>query len=276
MLFATTALAERIDRAEHQNARTFTELAARRRPDALIRPVGGTAALYSGPDEPWNKLVGLGFGAPLDEYALAAIEQEFDARGASLRVEFSTLADGAIAATLSRRGYALAGFENVLGLELPRQQPAASPPGVTISRTAAAETRTWIETVIDGFFQPDVFDGPPPTETFARDTLLAVYDDFVGAPGVVLYLARRNGEVAGGGSIRIIDGLAMLSGAATLAPHRRQGVQSALLQARLADAAQAGCDIAVVTTEPGSKSQQNVQKLGFELLYSRAILIRRR
>jgi hypothetical protein len=29
-----------------------------------------------------------------------------------------------------------------------------------------------------------------------------------------------------------------------------------------------------VTTEPGSKSQQNVQRQGFELLYSRAVLVR--
>lgn len=52
-------------------------------------------------------------------------------------------------------------------------------------------------------------------------------------------------------------------------------VQTALLSARLADAAAAGCDIAVVTTQPGSKSQQNVQRRGFDLLYTRAILVKR-
>jgi hypothetical protein len=31
---------------------------------------------------------------------------------------------------------------------------------------------------------------------------------------------------------------------------------------------------AFVTTQPGSKSQQSVQKQGFELLYTRAILVR--
>jgi hypothetical protein len=51
------------------------------------------------------------------------------------------------------------------------------------------------------------------------------------------------------------------------------GVQTALLSARLADAAAAGCDIAVVTTQPGSGSQQNVQCGGFGLLYTRAILV---
>lgn len=51
-------------------------------------------------------------------------------------------------------------------------------------------------------------------------------------------------------------------------------MQTALLAARLADAGGQGCHIAVVTTQPGSKSQQNVQRQGFELLYTRAILVR--
>ncbi len=51
-------------------------------------------------------------------------------------------------------------------------------------------------------------------------------------------------------------------------------MQSALLAARLAAAARQSCDVAIVTTQPGSKSQQNVQRQGFELLYTRAILMR--
>jgi hypothetical protein len=51
-------------------------------------------------------------------------------------------------------------------------------------------------------------------------------------------------------------------------------VQTALLSARLADAAVAGCDVAVITTQPGSKSQQNAQRQGFDLLYTRAVLVK--
>jgi hypothetical protein len=51
------------------------------------------------------------------------------------------------------------------------------------------------------------------------------------------------------------------------------GIQTALLSARLAGAAAAGCDIAVVTTQPGSKSQQNGQRRGFDLLHTRAVLV---
>ena len=83
-----------------------------------------------------------------------------------------------------------------------------------------------------------------------------------------------DGVVAGGGGLRITEGVAQLIGAATAPAHRRQGVQTALLSTRLADAAAAGCDIAVVTTAPGSKSQQNVQRQGFHLLYTRAVLVK--
>ena len=74
--------------------------------------------------------------------------------------------------------------------------------------------------------------------------------------------------------MRLCEGIAQLCGAATLPEHRRHGVQSALLRGRLEIAGRAGCDVAVVTTQPGSKSQENVQKQGFELLYTRAILVR--
>jgi ribosomal protein S18 acetylase RimI-like enzyme len=74
--------------------------------------------------------------------------------------------------------------------------------------------------------------------------------------------------------VRIYEGVAQLAGAATLPAHRRHGVQTALLRHRLVDAARRGCDVAVVTTQPGSKSTENVQRFGFAVLYVRAILLK--
>jgi GNAT superfamily N-acetyltransferase len=146
---------------------------------------------------------------------------------------------------------------------------------VVVSTAGAGDTRTWIETVADGFATPDQFDGPPPTESFERDTIVEAFTASSGVEGMTLYLARRDGAIAGGGASRIFDRLAQLAGASTLPDHRRRGVQSALLRARLLDAARQDCDLAIVTTEPASKSQQNVQRAGFVLLYARAVLIRR-
>ncbi|HET7695429.1 MAG TPA: GNAT family N-acetyltransferase [Vicinamibacterales bacterium] len=283
MLFATSTLAARIERAEAAVAAEFAAGARAGGKDVMIEPIGGTTAVYGGPGEPFNKIVGLGFAGPVDEAALAALEAKYDARAAEIRVEQATLADPSVAIMLTRRGYELIGYENVLGLaltpaivdEMSQRMKQDITAGIAISRAEDDEIKVWIETVADGFLQPDHNDGPPPTESFSREILMGVYEGLVRSRSNALYLARRDGEVAGGGSVRISDGLAQLSGAATLPAHRRRGVQSALLRARLVDAASRGCDLAVVTTDPASKSQQNVQRAGFELLYPRAVLVRR-
>jgi N-acetylglutamate synthase-like GNAT family acetyltransferase len=93
------------------------------------------------------------------------------------------------------------------------------------------------------------------------------------AAGAVRYTALRDGIIAGGATMRMSEGVAQLTGAATAPTHRSRGVHTALLSARLADAAVAGCDVAVITAQPGSKSQQNAQHQGFDLLYARAVLV---
>src|SRR4030095_15408713 len=98
--------------------------------------------------------------------------------------------------------------------------------------------------------------------------------DMASAEGLSRYVARRDGIVAGGASLRLGGGVALLCGAAALPAHPRHGVHTAPLAARLRMPAEAGCDGAVVTTAPGSKSQENVQRQGFALLYTRAILVR--
>ena len=113
----------------------------------------------------------------------------------------------------------------------------------------------------------------PSHEDFPREILEKAIGDIEKA-GATPYLAYRDGIVAGGASMRMSGGVAQLTGAATAPAHRRRGVQTALLAARLGDAVGAGCDIAVVTTQPGSKSQQNVQRRGFHLLYTRAVLMK--
>jgi ribosomal protein S18 acetylase RimI-like enzyme len=281
MLTATRTMAARIETAERGTVLDFASLARASGRDVMVHDLGGGAAVFGGPNQPFNKIIGLGFEGPLDEAALAEVERAYDARQAEMRVELATLADPPVGALLTRRGFALAGYENVLGLALDAvvvdsltlAREADAVRGVIVSRVDG-DPLTWIETVADGFGHPDHFDGPPPTESFDRQAIVDVFTASSGAPGMALYLARLDGEIAGGGAVRISDGLAQLSGAATLPAFRRRGVQSALLRARLLDAARQGCDLAVVTTEPASKSQQNVQRAGFALLYARAVLIR--
>src|SRR5574338_847944 len=103
MLFANATLARRIELAEGQLAGDFGALARQWRYDVLVMPIGGTVAVYAGPNEPFNKLAGLGFDGALDEAALAHLEREFDERHAPLQVELASLADPSIGPMLTAR-----------------------------------------------------------------------------------------------------------------------------------------------------------------------------
>jgi GNAT superfamily N-acetyltransferase len=270
-LFGSTALAERIERAEAELISAATEAAGlRTRSETFVIPVAGGAACFAEAGSPMNKVVGLGFhGLPTDG-ELDEIEKAFAARGTAIQVELSTLADPEIAAMLTGRGYQLVSFENVLGRALLDGPQLITPEGVEVRLSDDLEA--WIDVVVDGFAHPDS-QGVPSHEEFPREIVANAERDMERA-GAAPYLAYCDGVVAGGAGMRMTEGVAQLTGAATAPAHRRRGVQTALLAARLADASRAGCDIAVVTTQPGSKSAQNVQRRGFHLLYTRAVLVK--
>ena len=236
-------------------------------------PIAGGVATFAEADSPFNKVAGLGFGGMPSAAALDEIERAFAACGAAVQIELAHLADPAVGALLTERGYRLVSFENVLGLALDGAVERVAPPGVEVRPSGDDEFEAWLDVVADGVAHPDT-QGVPAHEEFPREVVERAERDFAAA-GVMRYIALRDGVIAGGAGLRMAEGVAQLTGAATAPAHRRRGVQSALLSARLADAAAAGCDIAVVTTQPASKSQQNVQRRGFDLLYARAVLVKR-
>jgi ribosomal protein S18 acetylase RimI-like enzyme len=273
-LFCDTALAARIERAEADLIARSSEAAQRRSAGraGFVIPVAGGVASFAEEGSPFNKVAGLGFGGVPAAAQLAEIERAFAACGAPVQVELAHLADPAIGAELTMRGYRLASFENVLGLALGGGPGRVMPPGIEVRPSGEEEFGSWLDVVVDAVAHPDA-QGVPSHEQFPREVVARAGRDMVAA-GVVRYAALRDGVIVGGASVRMAGGIAQLTGAATAPAHRRRGVQTALLSARLADAAAGGCDVAVVTTQPGSRSQQNAQRLGFDLLYTRAVLVK--
>jgi GNAT superfamily N-acetyltransferase len=273
-LFCDAALAGRIERAEAQLIAEASEAVHRRRADGagFVIPIAGGVASFAEEDSPFNKVAGLGFGGLPGAAALDEIERAFAACGAPVQIELAHLADPATGALLTGRGYRLVSFENVLGLALTGQPERVTPAGIQVRPSGDDEFEPWLEVQADAVAHPDT-QGVPSHEEFPREVIVRAERDFAAA-GVARYAALAGGIIVGGASLHLAEGVAQLTGAATAAAHRRRGVQTALLSARLADAAAAGCDIAVVTTQPGSKSQQNVQRRGFDLLYTRAVLVK--
>jgi GNAT superfamily N-acetyltransferase len=278
-MFASVELALRIDTAEARLSRSFARCigidGGGRGPAPFAMPVGAGFAVFARSGSPMNKVIGLGIDAPLCEADLEPIEEAFRLRGEDTRVELSTLAHPPVGGLLTSRGYRLSGFENVLGADLRAAggAPAAAAPGVSVELAPSAELSPWLEVLVDGFSVADDTGVPP--ESFPREVVLEATRDFARAPDVRRYVARLAGRAVGAASMRLEAGVAFMCGAATLASYRGQGVQQALLARRVVDARAAGCDVAVITTAPGTRSQANSERRGFSLLYSRAVLVRR-
>lgn len=265
-LFCDPTLAERIELA------ATARMVAGTRQRGFVIPIGGGCATFAEEGSPLNKVAGLGFGGVPAAAEWDALEYAFEEHNAPVQVELAHLGDPGIAVRLTARGYRLTGYENVLGRTVDPPPERVSPLGIEFRPSGDDEFDLWVDVVVAGSMEPDTV-GESSREDFPRDVIARAVRD-LSSTGVRRYLALCDGVPAGTASATFDDGLASMTGAATLATYRRRGIQSAFLAQRLADAAEAGCDIATVTTSPATKSQQNAQRLGFELLYTRAVLVK--
>jgi hypothetical protein len=279
-MFCSTDLAARIERSEGRLTESIGRHLVRAKPqsDVLVRHLGGGIAVFAGPLSPMNKMIGLGFHHPPTDDQLTAVEREFATRDAALQAEISTLADPGLSARLSRRGYFVQGFENVLGRRVdagddgsPPAAPASA--AVTVAQMSPDDQDAWLDVAVTSFLAADT-EGVPAEPLPPREDLEQSVADVMHVPGFTRYSAWIDGHMVGVATMRLDDRVAQLCGAATLPSWRRRGVQTALLHRRLADAARAGCDVAVMTTAPGTKSQENGLRQGFALLYSRVLLVK--
>ncbi|EDY20430.1 GCN5-related N-acetyltransferase [Chthoniobacter flavus Ellin428] len=86
-----------------------------------------------------------------------------------------------------------------------------------------------------------------------------------------LYLAEMDGVVAGVGIVFLQKGAAYLTNAVVLDEFRRRGIQSALIAARVRDAAAAGCQTIYAHAAWDSANHRNLLRSGLQLCYTKAL-----
>lgn len=111
--------------------------------------------------------------------------------------------------------------------------------------------------------------GVPPAAVAAHGPSLAAAVEAVGGR---LYVAHLDGTPAAAAILTISDGIAYLANAATLPAFRGRGCQTALIAARVADAAEAGCELITSGAEFGSPSQRNLERAGLRVGYTKPVL----
>jgi len=256
LLFSDLPLARRIEAAEAANARGCTAILA----DAAALDIGGGCAVFAGADSPLSHAVGIGLNGPVSEAEIDALEAFFRSRGGKVTVDLCPLADPQMVAILGKRGYRVTEFNNVLVKRLAGTSIVLTP---RVRRALPDETDLWSHTVGVGFFEE------PQLTSAEMDVGRAI----CAMPGALCYLAvTGSGELAGGAAAALHGGLATLFADSAITRHRRQGLHGELIAARLNEALAQGCDLATASALPGSGSQRNYERMGFEVVYTRVTL----
>lgn len=261
MVVADLALARRLESFQglvHAEAIAATQ---RLRPDvgAAVLSSGDGNAAFAGVGSPLTQAIGVALGAPISAAEFTAIEEFFFDRGADAILHVTPWSDASLYTELAARNYAIHEFENVFVKPI-----AAMPPqdGIDVREVATdTERMEWTRVCAEAFS----------TAELSTEFLVELMTPFTFAEHARGYVAYIDGETAGGATAFAIPdrGIVGLFGAGTRERFRNRGVQAALLQRRLADAAASGCELAFVTTLPGSASHRNVLRSGFELVYTK-------
>jgi ribosomal protein S18 acetylase RimI-like enzyme len=205
-----------------------------------------------------NRVVGLGLDEPATDDDLSAIEAFFARQAQPFYVSLNAKAQPPdLPARLARRGFT----DGYAWMKFTRW---AEPPPPT-------ETALRVEQ-IDSERGPDFGDvvaAGYELEPFAADWLAELP-----TTSWRCYVVYDGDEPAGAAALYVHDDTGYLCFAATKQEHRRKGAQSALLAARIADAAAAGCTTLVTETgeriplQP-SNSYRNILRFGFAEAYVR-------
>jgi GNAT superfamily N-acetyltransferase len=228
-----------------------------------VLPIAGGACFFFGPDSYSNRALGLGMDGPVTEADLDQVEAFFESRGVPVHVDLCPLAHPTLLELLGKRGYQLVAFRNQLVLPVAEVKLVSEPaPGVQVSVAGPEEEELWIRTVMSGFHEEEI------TESVESSWARPIFH----RSDAICYLARIDGEPAGGGALTLTQGVGFLQTGSTRLGFRGRGVQTALIQARMAEAVRSGCDLVAVEATPGSGSQRNLERAGFRVAYTQVVL----
>jgi len=270
-VLSTIDVARRADRAEIEFCALAgsAPLAGDR---AEVLEAGGGHAVFSRPGSPLNKVLGLGLSGPVPDADLDRIEAFYRTRRVPVQIELCPLAHADLPARLCARGFVVEAFENELGAWIDAV-PVSQPAGVKVTQTSPEQDDLWTQIVAAGFAAGETHvGGAPDAPPAGIDAMIGMMSQFR-HPAIRRYLAWIDGEPAGGGAAWVYSGVVGIFGTATVERFRRRGVQAAVAMRTVEDA-RGSADLAIATTAPGSTSQRTFARLGFQVLYTRAVFVK--
>jgi GNAT superfamily N-acetyltransferase len=253
------ALAAKLEQAHAWAVENYVRSLQERRPElgAGAIAVAGGQAFYAGPS-PFSFAVNVGIGRAVTSEELDRIEAFYLEHSAPVQVDVTPATHPSVTAILRDRGYRMEGHTSVLMLDVGNEDFRHAAPEVILRWAAEADCDRWVDTVAQTFYVSE------PGEERRRNIACVFH-----APHALNVMASVNDRLAGvAGCMIPHDGsMAVLYASCTLPEFRRMGIHREMLRLRIAAAAGAGCGSVLATALPGSDSERNLERCGFEACY---------
>lgn len=226
--------------------------------EGRILEINGGAACFSGFDSFLSQVVGWGFATKSKQFKaeIETIEQFYKSLGHSrIDIELCPFVGNDLAVFLSQRGYGVTELSNVSVLDLKNHKMVDNfDEKFIIKEVQQHELDEWANRVAAGFGFPE-----------AREQ----FSHYARAKGIKAFAAFDQDKIVAGATIAMHGDVCDLDVTSTIPAYRGRGLQKKLLFTRLNFAKQHDLALATVTTEPGTVSDLNIQKSGFNCAYTR-------
>lgn len=262
MIYSDKALSQKLERTEARANADFVDTRLRLEPGSGVEwiDVGGAYAVFDGPESPLTQTFGLGIFEETTAEHLDQLEAFFTERGAPVFHEVSPMADASLLSLLGERGYRPIELTSVMYRELGGDLPAPRSFEIETRVADESDADVWAATAAAGWATE--FEG-------LSEFMFRIGRITSRTEGGKPFLAELDGKPIAAGGFGIYGDVCILAGATTVPEYRNRGAQNALLAARLRYAVENGCGLAMMGAAPGSQSQKNAQKNGFNIAYTR-------
>jgi GNAT superfamily N-acetyltransferase len=205
--------------------------------------------------------VGFGLNRPTSFYDLHQMEKWVRGKNVSrLHIEVCPLAEDSLLRLLQERNYTLDHFLDVWTLDLTQHASTSVP--TQVEKVKDETLHEWAYAVAAGFAE---------SGTILQETVDTA-KGFYALPSNHAYLVREEDAVVAGGILATQDGIGELFLTSTVPTYRQKGYQTQLILERIAEAKALGCNLLTVTTKVDSASGRNMERLGFQPFYQKAVM----
>ncbi|WP_223702230.1 GNAT family N-acetyltransferase [Sutcliffiella deserti] len=165
---------------------------------------------------------------------------------------------------LSQIGFFQSGFYTSLYRSLASEEKVAAdeqPSSIVLEKLAETNFNIFGEIYTNGFGMP----------TALTDYITANNRVLAKSTNWTFYMARAKGEPAGVGVLFRKNDVATLAASTTIPSYRNNGVHTALIQKRIQQAVDTGCQFIMGQAAFGSASHRNMERAGMKIAYTNTV-----